>query len=59
MNQPGTNPKPTVKALLNLAKEISDEIDVSNIQMMNGINKNISAPLTRCKIDTIPATGKR
>ena len=59
MNQPGTKPRPTLKANLNLANEISDETEVSNIQMMKGSNKNINAPLTRCKMDTQPAGGRR
>jgi hypothetical protein len=37
----------------------SEEIDLSNIQMMKGINTNMRAPLTRCKIETHPAGGKR
>jgi hypothetical protein len=59
MNQPGTKPMPTLKAAAKLANEISEVIDESNIQMMKGINKNINAPLTRCKMDTQPAAGKR
>jgi hypothetical protein len=50
---------PIVKALLNLAKEISEEMDVSNIQMMNGSRMNMMAPLTRCKMETHPAGGSR
>jgi len=48
-----------LKANLNLANEISDETDMSNIQMMKGNNRNINAPLIRCKMDTQPAGGKR
>ena len=58
-NQPGTKPTPMAKTLVKRAKEISEEIEVSNIQMMKGISRNIKAPLTRCKIDTMPATGSR
>jgi len=50
---------PTLKAAANAAKENSDEMELSNIQMMKGINTNISAPLTRCKMETQPAAGKR
>ena len=59
MNQPGMKPMPTLKAAANAAKENSDEMELSNIQMMKGINTNISAPLTRCKMETQPAAGKR
>jgi hypothetical protein len=58
-NHPGTNPTPTPKALVNLLNEISEEMEVSNIQMMKGIKTNIRTPLMRCRIDTHPAGGRR
>jgi hypothetical protein len=48
-----------LKAALNRANEYSDDSEVSNIQMMNGSSRNISTPLTRCRIDTMPAGGSR
>ena len=48
-----------MKAALKLANEISEETEVSNIQMMNGSSTNISTPLTRCRMDTQPAAGRR
>ena len=59
MNQAGTKPMPALKAAVKLAKEISEETEVSNIQMMNGSSRNISTPLTRCRIETKPAGGRR
>ena len=32
---------------------------MSNIQIMNGSSRNISAPLMRCRIETQPAGGSR
>ena len=58
-NQPGTKPMPTLKAAAKDAKEISEVMELSNIQMMKGMSTNIKAPLTRCKIDTQPAAGNR
>ena len=58
-NQPGKKPRPLLKAALNLANEISEETETSNIQMMNGSSTNRMAPLARCRIDTTPANGKR
>ena len=48
---------PTLKALVKREKEISEEMEVSNIQMMKGMSANIITPLTRCKMDTQPAAG--
>ena len=48
-----------LKAALNLEKEISEEIELSNIQMMKGIRKNMMAPLTRCMPDAREANGQR
>ena len=59
MNQPGTKPMPTLNAAENLAKEISEVIELSNSQMIKGIRMNINRPLTRCRIDTQPAAGRR
>jgi hypothetical protein len=39
MNQPGTKPMPMLKAAESLAKEISEVIELSKIQMMSGISK--------------------
>ena len=50
---------PELKADVNLPNEISEEIEVSNIQMMNGISRNIRTPLIRCKMETMPAAGRR
>ena len=50
---------PAVKAAVKLPKEISEETDVSNSQMMKGSSKNMMNPLMRCRIETIPAAGKR
>ena len=57
--KPGKPSMPTLNAALNLAKEISDDSEVSNIQIMKGISKDMMAPLMRCKMDTMPARGKR
>src|SRR5947208_2153508 len=59
MNQPGRKPAPTLNTDLNLANEISLVSEVSNIQMMKGINRNRMKPLIRCRIDTQPAGGRR
>ena len=59
MKNPGKIHSPLPKAALNFANEISEEIDLSNIQMMNGISTNIRTPLTRCRMETMPAGGKR
>src|SRR5512140_1454109 len=59
MNQPGKSQTPAANAERNLANESSDESDVSNSQMMKGISANISTPLTRCRIETMPAAGSR
>ncbi len=48
-----------LKAALKLANEISEDTEVSNIQMMKGSSRNISTPLTRCRIETMPAGGSR
>jgi len=50
---------PKFKADLNLANEISEDTEVSNIQTIRGNNTNMMAPLMRCKIDTMPAAGRR
>jgi hypothetical protein len=47
MNQPGTKPSPKLKALVNWANEISEVMELSNIQMMSGMSKNIKKPLMR------------
>jgi hypothetical protein len=59
IKKPGTKPMPTLNADLNRANEISDDKEVSNIQMMKGISTNIMAPLTLCNMETQPAGGKR
>ena len=56
---PGKPNMPMLNAALNLEKEISDEIELSNIQMMNGIRKNMIAPLTRCIPEAREAKGQR
>ena len=33
--------------------------DIIIQQMISGISKNIRKPLMRCKMDTMPATGRR
>ena len=38
---------------------ISEDTDVSNSQTIRGNNRNISRPLTRCRIETQPAGGRR
>jgi len=48
-----------LKAARNLANDTSEDTDLSNIQMMKGISRNISAPLMRCRMDTMPAAGSR
>ena len=58
-NHPGTEPTPALKTEVNLVNEISELTEVSNIQMMNGISKNMIAPLARCKIDTQAAGAMR
>jgi hypothetical protein len=50
---------PILNTAENLAKEISDDTEKSNIQIMNGSKINIRAPLTRCRMETQPAAGKR
>ena len=50
---------PTLKAYLNRANEISDDTELSNIQMMNGIRRNMIAPLIRCMPETSEASGQR
>src|SRR6476469_9886984 len=50
---------PWAKVLRNLLYEISEAIELSNIQRMKGSSTNISTPLTRCRIDTQPAAGSR
>ncbi len=59
MNQPGRKPAPAVKTLAKRSKEISLVRLVSNSQITKGSSRNISAPLTRCRIDTMPAGGSR
>src|SRR6478609_4762925 len=59
MNQPGTKPRPLLKAALKRANEYSEEIEVSNIQMMNGSSTNIRTPLTRWRMETQPGAGRR
>src|SRR5688500_13729422 len=59
LNHHGTKPRPLLKAARKRAKDSSEETEVSNIQMMNGISTNISTPLMRCRIDTQPGAGKR
>src|SRR3954464_12243725 len=59
MNHPGTKPRPLLKAALKRANEYSEEIEVSNIQMMNGISTNIRTPLTRWRMETQPGAGRR
>ena len=49
---PGTKPMPSVKADVKRANEISELTEVSNIQMMKGISKNMIKPLARCMPDT-------
>ena len=50
---------PPLNADLNFSNEISEEIDVSSIQMMKGINTNMMTPLARCRMDTQAAGGMR
>ena len=50
---------PPLKASLNLANEISEDSEVSNIQMMKGISRNMIAPLMRCMPETREASGQR
>ena len=42
-----------------LGVEISDVRLLSNIQMMKGMSTNIKIPLTRCRMETMPAGGSR
>ena len=59
MTTPGTNPMPLLNAAVNRAKENSELTEVSNIQMMKGISKNMNKPLPRCNMETIAATVMR
>jgi hypothetical protein len=59
MRKPGKIHSPTLNAARNLAKESSEDNEVSNIQMMNGISRNMRTPLTRCRMETHPAAGSR
>jgi hypothetical protein len=45
-------PTPAAKAERKTSNEISEVTLASNIQMMKGISRNSSTPLTRCRIDT-------
>lgn len=56
---PGMPHMPVLNVAANFAKEISDEIELSNIQMMNGIIRNKNAPLTRCMPEAKEASGQR
>ncbi len=58
-NQLGTKPTPAEKAEVKLAKEISDDSEVSNSQTISGSNKNIRPPLARCRMETQAAAGMR
>ena len=57
MNRAGRKPAPVVKTLAKRSKEISLVRLLSKSQMTKGSSRNISAPLTRCRIDTMPAGG--
>ena len=48
-----------MNALVKASYEASELTLASNIQITNGSSTNISAPLTRCRIDTMPAGGSR
>ncbi len=52
-------PNPATKTLVKVSYEISELTLLSNIQTTKGSSRNSSAPLTRCRIDTMPAVGSR
>ena len=47
------------KALAKTSKDISEVTLWSKSQITKGSSRNISAPLTRCRMDTTPAGGSR
>lgn len=50
---------PLVNADVNRANENSELTEVSNIQMMKGIKRNMNKPLARCIPETMAARGHR
>src|SRR6478609_6806838 len=50
---------PALNAWRNFATKSTATTETSNIQMMKGNSTNISTPLMRCRIETMPAAGKR
>ena len=50
---------PAMKTLEKVSNEASELTLLSKSQMTNGSSRNISAPLTRCRIETTPAGGRR
>ena len=59
MAQPGMKPRWLLNAALKLPNEISEDTEVSNIQMMKGSSKNKIMPLMRCMPETSAANGQR